>query len=78
MTQPEQSGSSGLTVFLSFLGGALVGGVAAMLLTPRSGADTRKRLVGAANDTRELAARVPQAVREASAAAQEAFAGAMK
>ena len=78
MTQPEQSGSGGLTLLLTFLGGALAGGVAAMLLTPRSGADTRKRLLGAANDTRELAGRVPQAVREASAAAQEAFAGAMK
>ena len=78
MTQPEQSGSSGLTMILTFLGGAVVGGVAAMLLAPRTGADTRKRLAGVASDTRELAARVPQAVREASAAAQEAFTGAMK
>jgi gas vesicle protein len=78
MTQPEQSGRGGLTLFLTFLGGALVGGAAAMLLAPRSGAETRKRLSGAVDNTRELASRMPQAVREASAAAQEAFAGAMK
>jgi gas vesicle protein len=65
-------------LFLAFVGGALVGGAAAVLFTPRSGAETRKRIAGAVDDTREFASRVPEAVREASGAAQSAFAKAMK
>jgi len=78
MTQREDTGSGGLTLFLTFLGGALIGGVAAALFTPRSGAEMRKRIASAAGDTQEAASRVPQAIRDASSAAQHAFTAALK
>ncbi|MBI5068224.1 MAG: YtxH domain-containing protein [Deltaproteobacteria bacterium] len=79
MTQHEQSSGSGvLTLFLTFLGGALLGGVAAALFTPRSGAEMRRRIAGVAGETQEVASRVPKAMREASSAAQDAFVAALK
>ena len=73
MTQTEQPRNGGLTPFFAFLGGALVGGVAALLFAPRSGAETRRRITGALDDTKGFASRMPQAIREASSAAQAAF-----
>jgi gas vesicle protein len=79
MTHTEDHRNGGLTLFLAFVGGALVGGVAAVLFAPRSGAETRRLITGAAEDTkREVASRIPQAIREASSAAQAAFAAAMQ
>ena len=78
MTQTEHPRNGGLMLFLAFAGGALVGGAAALLLAPRSGAETRRRITGAAHDTKEVATRMPQAIREATSAAQEAFAAALK
>jgi gas vesicle protein len=78
MTQTEIPRSGGLTLFLAFVGGALVGGAAAVLFAPRSGAETRRRIAGAVGGTKELASRVPQAIRDASSAAQAAFAPALK
>ena len=65
-------------LFLAFAGGALVGGAAAVLFAPRSGAETRRSITGAVDDTKEFASRMPQAIREASSAAQAAFAAALK
>ncbi|BDG04761.1 hypothetical protein AMOR_37570 [Anaeromyxobacter oryzae] len=65
-------------MFLAFVGGALVGGAAAVLFAPRAGAETRRRLTGAVDDSREAASRMPQAIREATAAAKAAFAAALK
>ena len=78
MTQTEQPRNGGLSPFFAFLGGALVGGVAALLFAPRSGAETRRRITGALDDTKGFASRMPQAIREASSAAQAAFAAALK
>jgi gas vesicle protein len=78
MTQNEHPRDGGFTLFLAFAGGALVGGVAALLLAPRSGAETRARLTGAVDDTKDAASRVPEAIREAASAAQAAFAAALK
>jgi gas vesicle protein len=80
MTQaePVQPRSGGFTLLLAFLGGALVGGTAALLLAPRSGAETRRRITGAVEGSREAAARLPTALRRASGAAQSAFAAALK
>ncbi len=78
MTQTEHPGSGGFTLFLAFVGGALVGGAAAVLFAPRSGAETRRRITGAVDETKEVASRMPQAIREASSAAQAAFAAALK
>jgi gas vesicle protein len=70
--QPPRNGV--LTVLLAFTGGALLGAVAALLLAPRSGEETRRRIAGAAEDTRDAASRLPRALHEASRAAQAAFA----
>jgi gas vesicle protein len=74
----ERPRGGGLTLFLAFVGGALAGGTAAMLLAPRSGADTRRRLAGAVDGTKDVASRVPKAIHQASHAAQAAFAAALK
>ncbi len=73
MTQTEHSRNGGLRLFLAFVGGALVGGTAAMLFAPRSGAEARRRIGGAVDDTKQFASRMPQAIRDASCAAQSAF-----
>jgi gas vesicle protein len=78
MTETEHPRNDGLRLFLAFVGGALVGGTAAVLLAPRSGAETRRRLTAAAAGAREVASRMPQAIREASSAAQVAFAAALE
>lgn len=78
MTQTESSRGGGFTLLLAFIGGALVGGAAAVLFAPRSGAETRRRILGAVNGAKGVASRMPQAIREASSAAQGAFATAMK
>ena len=62
MTQTEHPRNGALTLFLAFVGGALVGGAAAVLFAPRSGAETRQRITGAVDDTKEVASRVPQQV----------------
>jgi gas vesicle protein len=78
MTQTEHPRNGILTLFLAFVGGALVGGAAAMLFAPRSGAETRRRIAGVVGDTKEVASRMPLAIREASSAAQAAFTAALK
>lgn len=65
-------------ILLAFLAGAAVGGVAALLLAPRSGADTRKLLVELGDDAREKIGRVPGALRDAEKAAVGTFTDAMK
>ena len=71
-----RSHSSGL--FLSFLLGAATGAAIALLTTPQSGRDTRRKLKEFAGDLADRAARVPSAMRtagrEAAATAREAFA----
>ena len=78
MNQEVKTGRGMGSMLLAFLGGAVVGGVAAMLFAPRSGEQTRKRIVEMAEDVEGKAERVPVAVREASHAATVAFGKAMK
>ncbi len=73
----DNLGSGGIGLFFAFAGGALLGGVAAVLLAPRSGAETRELLAGKLDVSRELAARVPKAITEASTAAKDAFSAAL-
>jgi len=68
-----QHGSSTGTVLTGLVVGALAGGLAALLMAPRSGAETRARLRRVVDDSRERAERLPGAVREATEAAVEAF-----
>jgi gas vesicle protein len=70
-----RSHSSG--VILSFVLGAATGAAIALLTTPQSGRETRRKLKEFAGDLADRAARVPTAVRaagrEAAATAREAF-----
>jgi hypothetical protein len=63
------AGYSGTTLLLAFLGGALTGAAVAYLAQ----ADNRARVRAFANRTRQQASQLPQAVREASRVAKEAF-----
>ncbi|HYQ80428.1 MAG TPA: YtxH domain-containing protein [Anaeromyxobacteraceae bacterium] len=78
MNEEVRTGRGLGSVLLAFLGGAVVGGVTALLLAPRSGEQTRKRIVDMAEEGKHKAERVPVAVREATQAATEAFERAMK
>jgi gas vesicle protein len=73
----DRSGFSGGQVFLGFLAGAAAGAAAAFLSAPRSGGDTRQRIRALADEGRERAQRLPEALSEATEAAREAFTQAM-
>jgi gas vesicle protein len=73
MVNETKSGFGAGGIFLAFLGGALAGTAAALLLAPRSGKETRDGItesVGAAGDQIR---RARLAAREAATAAREAF-----
>jgi gas vesicle protein len=72
----ETTSSRTASVVMAFAAGALAGAVAAFLLAPRSGRDTREMLGKAAKTTKDLATRVPAAVRGAREAFAEAVNGA--
>jgi gas vesicle protein len=65
-------------VILAFLAGAAIGGVAALLLAPRSGEQTRKRLHELSEEAKEKMGRVPTALRDAEKAAVGTFTDALK
>lgn len=71
------SGYAGTTVLLAFVAGAASGAVAALLLAPRSGAETRANLLQLGSNVARAASHVPTAVRDAydsaSAAAVTAY-----
>lgn len=84
----NQSGASAGSVALAFLSGALLGAVAAFLLAPQPGRESRERLVGYARrtgeDLRDLRDRATDAwddvvtkgrefIEEASSAVKDAF-----
>jgi gas vesicle protein len=78
MTSETRTGIGAGGIFLAFLGGALAGTAAALLLAPRSGAETRTRIGEAVGHTEEQVRRARLAAREAAAAAREAFTEAMR
>jgi gas vesicle protein len=61
------------TFLIALLGGAAAGATVAYFTTPRSGADSRRRIHDVADEARETATRLPIAVRRASEAARDAF-----
>jgi gas vesicle protein len=77
MTENERRGMGGFGAALTFVCGALAGAVAALLLAPRSGDETRRRISDAAGRSRDRVGRLGVAAREATAAAREAFTDAL-
>jgi len=71
----DDRGSSAAGVLLAFLSGAALGAVAALLLAPQSGRESRKQLRGyarrAEDDLRELAGRASEVIEEAVGEGQE-------
>ena len=51
----EDEGYSGGTILLSFLLGGFVGVGVALLLAPKSGRETRQRIMGLADDAKDFA-----------------------
>ncbi len=64
-------GYGGGALVLAALGGAVVGAAVALLLAPKSGQDTRRQFTGYVDSAREVAGRVPEAIKSAAHAAQE-------
>lgn len=74
----DRSRNNGIGMLMAFLGGAAVGGVAALLLAPRSGRETREQISATVRRQTEATRRIPGAVKEAGSAAKEAFAKALE
>jgi gas vesicle protein len=78
MTESEKKkGFGALGIVAAACGGAAVGSLAALLLAPRSGRETRKIIGETVGNTRDRAARMVTAAREAGSAAKESFASTM-
>jgi len=60
-------------VVIAVLSGGVLGALAAFLLAPKSGRETRQQLAGYFNDAKHTLAQVPQAFKSASHAAGEAL-----
>jgi len=77
----DHAATSAGTVALAFLAGAVVGAVGALLLAPRSGAETRQRLGelagGVADGAAERARRTRAAALAAAQAASKTFRAAL-
>ena len=69
----KRDGFGGGQLLLAFVGGAVAGAIAGLLLAPRSGAETRTKMRDLADLAKDKVARLPKVIHEASAAAKEAF-----
>lgn len=69
--------TSTLGILAGFLAGAAVGTIATLLLAPRSGAETRRRIIDRAEASRDTLERMASAAREGASAARTAFSAAM-
>jgi gas vesicle protein len=67
----DKSGYTGLGVFFAFLGGAVAGAAAALLLAPVSGEETRQKLLDIASQGKDKVSRVPKAIASAYSQAAE-------
>ncbi len=71
-------GYRGRHVLYAFLGGAAAGAITALLTAPASGAETRARLRATGKKGRESVRHLPEAIRAATVAAEEAFVAALE
>ena len=72
-----QNGFSAGQMMLTFVAGAAAGAVAALLVAPKSGDQTRDRIKTMAEDSKQTLGRVPAALVDAKEAATHAFREAM-
>ncbi len=72
-----RNGSGALGLLAGFLGGALVGTAVTLLLAPRSGPETRRKIAEEAERSKDALERVGTAARQASSAARAAFTAAL-
>jgi gas vesicle protein len=77
MTDDQNRGMGAFGAVVAFACGAVAGATAAILLAPRSGAETRRQIADAAGQSRDKVGRLGVAAREATVAAREAFADAL-
>lgn len=63
-----RNGSSGLGIVLAFVAGAAIGAVAALLLAPARGEDSRRKLADAARNARKAVQHMPALAFKAGAA----------
>jgi gas vesicle protein len=75
--ETRTSRTSTLGILAGFLAGAAIGTIATLLLAPRSGAETRRRILDRAERSRDTLERMASAAREGASAAQTAFTTAM-
>lgn len=72
---------NGIGLVIAFAAGAAIGTIAALLLAPAPGEETRRRLREAARDAaekpKELLKRIPGVAHETAAAAEDAYDEAM-
>ena len=71
MAMQEQSGSLVRTIAIAFIGGAILGGAAGLLLAPKSGRYTRKELKKYANKVSKEVVDVAQRTKAGFEAAVE-------
>jgi gas vesicle protein len=69
----KRDGFGGGQMLLAFVGGAVAGAIAGLLLAPQSGAKTRAKIRGLAERAKDKVARIPSVIHEAGTAAKEAF-----
>jgi hypothetical protein len=69
----SNSGYNAGHLLLAVMSGALAGAGVAFLLAPKSGRDTRRQLSGYLGDVTNTVSRVPEALRSAGHAAQDAI-----
>ena len=74
----KRDGFGGGQMVLAFVGGAVAGAIAGLLLAPRSGVETRAKMRELADRAKDKAAHLPEAFHEAASAAKAAFAEGME
>jgi gas vesicle protein len=73
MTEETRTGFGPVGIISAFVGGAVAGSVAALLLAPKNGRETRRMITEAVERQKEKAARLGTAAQKAGAAAKDAF-----
>ncbi len=77
MSDKENNGFTGGQMVIALVGGAALGAGVALLLAPRSGAETRAEIRALADSTRTRAMRLPHAVAGAVEAGAESLSGSL-